>query len=116
MINTRYVGQSYHLGPAVIRALRSLTHDHANQIEDAVQASAPEWDVDRIDDYNGYLAVLVSRKDDIDTEPSYLISGTVDRVELAKIRADTLREVGPFKTVEQAIEALVALLTARAGR
>jgi hypothetical protein len=115
MINPPYT-QSQTLGPAVIRPLTSLTHEHANQIATAVQAGAPEWEVDRLDDYDGYLGVLVSLKDDIDAQPSYLISGTVERVEVAKLRDDRLREVGEFDTVQQAIEGLIALLTWRSGR
>jgi hypothetical protein len=112
MINGSYAGQGYALGPAVIPALSSLTHDHATQIENAVKTSAPEWDVDRTDDYDGYVAVLVSLKHDIDARPTYLISGTVDRVELAEVHGDTLRELGPLDSLEQAIEALIAVLNA----
>ena len=58
MINAaRYANDSYDVRLAVIRALSSLTHEHANQIAEAVAAGAPEWEVDRLDDYNGYLAV-----------------------------------------------------------
>jgi len=111
MINTRYANDSYDVRLAVIRALSSLTHEHANQIAEAVAAGAPEWEVDRLDDYNGYLAVLVSLADDMDAQPSYLISGTVQRVELSEVRGDTLRELGPFDSLEQAIDALLVALT-----
>ena len=110
MINTRYANDSYDVGPAVIRALSSLTHDHANQIAEAVEAGAPDWEVDRLDDYNGYLAVLVSLTDDMDAQPSHLISGTVQRVELSEVHGDTLRELGPFDSLEQAIDALLLTL------
>jgi hypothetical protein len=37
MINARDVSQSYDVGPAVIRALSSLTHKHASQIAQALE-------------------------------------------------------------------------------
>ena len=72
MINTRYASDSYDVGPAVIRALSSLTHDHADKIAEAVEAGAPDWEVDRVDDPDGYVAVFVSLKDDMDAQPTYL--------------------------------------------
>jgi hypothetical protein len=110
MINARYVSDSYDVGPAVIRALSSLTHDHANQIAQAVAAGAPDWEIDRLDDPNGYLAIFVSLKDDMDARPTYWISGTAQRIELSEHHSDTLRELGPFDSPEQAIDALLVAL------
>ena len=107
MINTRYANDSYDVGPAVIRALSSLTHDQADKIADAVAASAPDWEVDRAHEPDGYVAVFVSPKDDMDAQPTYWLSGTVQRVEVSEVHSDTLRELGPFDSLEQAIDALL---------
>ena len=114
MINTRYANDSYDLGPAVIRALSSLTHDQADKIADAVAASAPDWEVDRVHEPDGYVAVFVSLKDDMDARATYWISGTARRIELSEVHGDTLRELGPFDSLEQAIDAL--LLTLKPAR
>ena len=110
MISARHVSHSYDVGPAMIPALRSLTDEHANQVADAVQANAPDWETDRLHDCEGYLAVLVSLKDDMDAQPTYLISRTVQHIEVAEVHGDTLRELGPFDSLEQAIETLLVFL------
>jgi hypothetical protein len=110
-MNARLVGYGYDVGPAVIRALSSLTHDHARQIAEAVQAHAPEWDVDCLDDYNGYLALLVSFRDDMDARPSYLISGTLQHIELAEVQGDISIDIGQFSTVEDVVERLISRLS-----
>ena len=110
MINTCYASDSYELGPAVIRALSSLTHDHADKIAESVAAGAPDWDVDRVHEPDGYVAVFVSLKDDMDARATYWISGTAGRIELSEVHGDTLRELGPFDSLEQAIETLLVFL------
>ena len=110
MINTRYANDSYDLGPAVIRALSSLTHDNAGTIAEAVEAGAPDWEVDRVHEPDGYVAVFVSLKDDMDAQPTYWISGTPQHIELSEVHGDTLRELGPFDSLEQAIDALLFTL------
>jgi hypothetical protein len=110
MINTPSASDSYDVGPAVIRALSSLTHDNADKIAQAVEAGAPDWEVDRVDDPDGYVAVFVSLKDDMDAQPTYWLSGTVQRVEVSEVHGDTLRELGPFDSLEQAVDALLLSL------
>jgi hypothetical protein len=111
MMNTRYVDYGYEVGPAMIRALSSLTRDHARQIAEAVQADAPAWEVDCLDDYNGYLAVLVSFKHDMDARPTYLISGTLHGIELAEVQDDISVDIGQFDRIDDVIEALISRLS-----
>ena len=95
----------------MIPALTNLTHEHANQIAEAVQAGPPDWEVDVLDDYNGYLSVLVSMQHELEAQPSYLIAGTVQQIELSEVQGDILRELGPFDTLQQASDALLVLLS-----
>ena len=44
---------------ATIRALSSITSQQADTIAQAVQASGRAWDVQTIDDYDGYLSILI---------------------------------------------------------
>ena len=117
MISERCLNQSCDVGPVVIPALSSLTHEDADQIAKAVQAGAPDWEVDRVDDYDGYLSVLVSLRNEPDGEPSYLVSRNVQQqIDLSEVQGDMLRELGPFDTLQQATDALIALLTSRSGQ
>jgi hypothetical protein len=111
MINARYLSQSCDVGPVVVRALSSLTNHHARQIAEAVQAAAPDWAIDPLDDYDGYLSVLVSMPDETEGQPSYLISGTVQQIELSEVQGDTMRKVGRFENLDQAVDVLIARLS-----
>lgn len=112
MLNARHVDQGFESRPVVIRALSSLTQEHARQIAEAVQGVDPDWELDLLDDYDGYLSVLVSRQDEAEGQPCYLISGSIQQIQLSEIESDAMRQLGVFDTIDQAI----ALLTARLSK
>lgn len=96
-------------GPVTIRALSSLTNEHVARVGEVVAARAPGWIVHQHDDYDGHLSLLVSPPQD-HGEPSYVISGTVDAVELAAMRDDVLCTLGRFENVDAALTELSSQL------
>ncbi len=99
--------QQFEQGPVVIRPLRSLTSAQAYVVEQAMNALTVPWRVERHDDYDGYLSVVVSS--DTPNAPTFAISGTIDRIELAEVRNDDLQAHGSFSSIDDAVAALVKL-------
>jgi hypothetical protein len=97
-------------GPVAIRALRSLRSDDTETVIHAIAAAGKGWSVQVCDDYDGYRSILVEPKDESAAHPAYLISGTVNWIELAEIRNDELSTVGAFDNVTSAAKALASLL------
>ena len=108
-----YSGQSnrvWEQGPVTIRALSSLTREASDIVKRAVEGAAPDWCVDEIDDYDGYLSIVVSRRDEHEGDPTFVITRTADQIELARLQADQLRTIATFATVEDASAGLIGLL------
>ena len=74
-------------GPAVIRALSSLSSSH---VEAMTAVAGDLWAVQIANDYDGYLSIIVEPTDPTSDRPSYLISGTVQQIELAEVRNEAL--------------------------
>ncbi len=109
-----HIGQTdraWEHGPVTIRALRSLT----GQAFEAVRVAIAElpgggWVLDAHDDYDGYLSLLISPERGSDA-PSFLISGQVGLMEVAKFQGDELHTLGRFESLEATIAELVRALT-----
>ncbi len=101
--------------PVTIRAIQSLTQSQADAVSRAVGALSAEWSVDQHEDYEGYLSLVVSRDDQKSTGPTFLISGSVDRIELAELRADELHRLGNFSAIDELIAELARTLAVVAG-
>lgn len=110
MMHTDQVFRSFEHGPAIIRALRSLTLRDADLIAQALGATGNGWSVQTYDECEGYLSILVEPKDGTVGQPSYLISGPVNRIELALVSDDNLRTLGCFQNLAIAAEELIQLL------
>src|SRR4051794_4957160 len=77
---------------------------------DVSQAETSVCVVDRagkVDDYDGYLSLVVSRIDEQEDDPTFLISRKTDRIELARLQADRLQTIATFTTVEDATAQLI---------
>ena len=94
-------------GPVAIRPLRSLTSSHACVVHQAMDARPVPWRVERHDDYDGYLSIVVSSDDP--NAPTFAISGTVDKIELAEMRDDALQAQGSFGSIDDVVAALIRL-------
>ena len=93
-----------------IRRLRSISPAQADVVAQAVAALPAPWRVERHDDYDGYLSVIVSLdKEDAST---FALSGKADRIELCEVRDDELHPRGCFGTIADATNALLGLLRA----
>jgi hypothetical protein len=90
-----------------IRALSSLTSQNAHTIARTIAALDDGWSVQTWDDYDGYLSILIEPPDQATAQPSYVISGTIQRIELAKLRGDELITLGAFDSVCSAVDQLV---------
>ena len=96
-------------GPVVIRQLRSITLAQAGTVARAVATLSAAWRVERHDDYDGYLSLVISQDDD-DEAPTFAISGEADRIELCEVRDDALHAWGCFNTIDETADALVGML------
>jgi hypothetical protein len=109
MIHTDQINQAWEQGPVTIRALRSLT-DHAfAAVSDAIAELQGGWTLERHDDYEGYLSLLISPESGIDA-PSYFISGQLGYIELAQFQGDELHTLGRFGDIEATTAELVRAL------
>ena len=108
MMHTDQAFRNPEHGPAIVRALRSLAFGDADLIAQAVGTIGHSWSVQSFDDYEGYLSVLVEPEDA--SQPSYLISGTLDQIELARLSYDNLRTLGCFQNVATTADQLIQLL------
>jgi hypothetical protein len=110
MIYSGHSNRVWEQGPVTIRALSSLTSEASGVVKRAVERAAPDWCVDTIDDYDGYLSIVVSRVDEHEGDPTFLISRRADQIELARLQADQLRSIATFATIEDATATLIGLL------
>ena len=98
-------------GPATIRALRSLTLQHADMVTRIVDSVGGGWSVTAIDDYDGYLSIIVEPENAAYGLPSYLISGTVAHIELAQVQGDSMRAIDAFDSITKLVSKLPQLLS-----
>ncbi len=101
--------------PVTIWASQSLTPSQADAVSQAVDALSADWSVDQHQDYEGYLSLVVSRDGQKGIGPTFLISGLVDRIELAELRADELHRLGNFNAIDELIAELALTLAVAAG-
>ena len=92
----------------VVRRLRSITPAQVGIVVEAVAALRGAWWVERHDDCDGYLSLVVSL--DGDDAPTFAITGEADRIDLSEVRNDALHAHGNFGTAHDAAGALLDLL------
>ena len=92
---------------AVIRALNSITSKQADTIACIARASGQEWDVQAVDDYDGYRFVLIEDGRHGDEQKSFFVAGTAQCLELFKGEDDSLALIGTFSDMK-ALEACLA--------
>ena len=97
-----------HLAP--IRALGSITSQQADIIVQAVQASGLPWTVQTVDDYDGYLSILVEPIVHGDSQKSFFIAGTTQKLELFEAYEDDMMSVASFSDVEAISARLLDLI------
>ncbi len=73
----------------------------AGTITQAVRACGDVWDVQAIDDYDGYLSILIEPTVRSDEQKAFFISGTAQRLELFEAHDDNLIPVADFSDVER---------------
>lgn len=110
MIYSDQINRVWEQGPVSIRALSSLTRDSSSMVKGAVADIAPSWCVDEIDDYDGYLSIVVSRINEREGDPTFLITRRTDQIELARLQADQLHTIATFANIEDATAKLISLL------
>lgn len=100
-------------GPAPIRALRSLRPQQADRVAQAVMAWPGAWSVERHDDYDGYLSMLVSAVSPVPR--TFLVAGVADSIELLELRQESLFSLGRFDTVDGMVGRLAVAAAAPCG-
>ena len=98
------------LDPATIRALSSITSQQAETIARAVRAAEPAWEVQFIDDYDGYLSILIAPSVSDDEQKSFFISGSAQRLELFEAIDDSMSLVESFSDVEDLSAQLLSIM------
>lgn len=109
MIHTGQIDRAWEQGPVTIRALRSLTRQAFEAVSNVISDLPGQWTLERHDDYEGYLSVLISPEGEADA-PTFLISGQVGQIELAQFQGDQLRTLGRFEDLEATIAELARAL------
>lgn len=99
-----------HQDSATIRALSSITSQQAQTITQAVHARPQAWDVQPIDDYDGYLSILIEPSVRDDKQKSFFISGIAQRLELFETHEDSLLSVASFSHVDGLLARMVDLI------
>jgi hypothetical protein len=112
MMNTSQTNRRHDLeqGPVTVRALRSLTRQHADVVNQTVAEIAGQWAIELHDDYEGYLSILISPARPGREGPVYLVSGTHSHIEVSAMDEDTLRKVGCYETIDQVAARLRGVL------
>jgi hypothetical protein len=100
---------AYEHSPVTICALRSLTPQALDAVGDAVRDLPGRWTLERHEDYDGYLSLLVSPEDDCHRS-TYLISGKIGDIELARFEDEQLHALARFEDIDATAAELVRLL------
>lgn len=111
MINTSTLSQAAsNQDQIVVRALSSITAEQADTIALIVHASGQAWDVQTVDDYDGYQSILIEPTIRSDEQKALYISGTAQRLELFEAQDDDLALIGTFAGTETLGARLTGLL------
>ena len=94
-----------------IRALSSITSQQAEIIVSAVHASGLAWVTQTMDDYDGYLSILVAPATYSDNQKSFWISGTNQHLELSMAQDDNLVGIATFNNAKAISSQLLNLIT-----
>lgn len=100
MLNTSQTFINQETLPVAVRALRSITQDQVRTAVQALSAHDDLWIVDQHVDYDGYLSLVITHHVHIAT---FVISGTVDRIEIAVLREEELQPLGVYQTFDEAL-------------
>ena len=90
MTHTKTTPFTLECGPVAIRALNSLSRRHVEAIS-AVTCNG--WTIQTIDDYEGHLSMVVEPSEPTSNKPSYLISGTIQEIELEEFHDEELTAI-----------------------
>ncbi len=101
MITTQPFPGALNQVSAVIRALSSITSQQVDTIAQAIQASGRAWGMQTIDDYDGYLSILIEPSVRDDEQKTLFISGTAQHLDLFEGYGDDMRSVATFNDVEE---------------
>ncbi len=99
MMTTTHPHQNANQDPVIIRALSSITPKQADTIAQAVHASHQDCEIQIVDDYNGYLSVLIEPSVSRSEQKAFFISGTAQRLELFEAYNDDLALIATFSDV-----------------
>src|ERR1700712_1528552 len=96
MTSTQLSRDAINQNLATIRALSSITSQQTDTIVQAVQASGRAGDVQTIDDYDGYLSILIESSVSDDEQKTFFVSGAAQHLELSEVDGDNMKFVAIF--------------------
>lgn len=88
----------------IVRARHSLTGRDTAAVRASVRAEGDHYDVEEHVDYDGYVSLLLTARDDVDR--AFLVSGRKHAVTVSAIAGDSLRSLGTYPDVADAMAAL----------
>lgn len=84
---------------AIVRALNSITLVQAGIITAIARTSGQDWDVQAVDDYDGYRSILMETAIDGGKQKAFFIAGTAQRLELFETIDDCMALIGIFTDI-----------------
>lgn len=95
---------------ALVPALTSITSRQVDAVAEIARASGQDWDVQAVDDYDGYRFILLETAGHGDEQESFFVAGTAQRLELFESNDDSLALIDTFtdiKTLETRLSGLL---------
>lgn len=94
----------------LLPALTSITSQQMDTVADIARASGQEWDVQAVDDYDGYRFILLETVGQGDEQKSFFVAGTAQRLELFESKDESLALIGAFSDMKTLKTCLSGLL------
>ena len=95
---------------ALVPAFTSITSQQMDTVADVARASGQEWDVQAVDDYDGYRFILLETVRHGDEQKSFFVAGTAQCLELFENKDERLTLIGSFTDMETLKTCLSRLL------
>lgn len=84
----------------VVRAFNSITAEQVGIIAGIAEISGRVWNVQAIDDYDGYRSILIEALIKGDEQKAFFVAGTVQQLELFQVQNDVMALIGTFSDMQ----------------
>ncbi len=110
-MDVRPVSLNLDQNTTLVRALRSLSISDAEIVAKKVNAVGGNWSIQTVDDYEGYLFMLIEpAPESAGRLSSYIVSGKCGQSELAIIDGDLCQTLSRFSNIDSLAAELASRL------